>query len=309
MDSKKDIPVIIVTGLSGAGKSTALKAFEDMGFEAVDNMPHKLLTRFMKTEDDNPDHNEARPIAFGIDCRTRAFEAASILKEIKRLGEGGGLKVTLLFLDCDDSQLVQRFSETRRRHPLAGDRPVIDGIAKERELMRSLKAHADHILDTTGQTIHDTRRRIRETFSLDANPGLKITVSSFSYASGLPRDADLVIDVRFLRNPHYVASLKPLSGKDEAVATYVAADPDFSAFFDQLRSLLRLLLPRFREEGKSYLTIAFGCTGGRHRSVFLAEFVAKVLEKEGYRVNIIHRDAGFDEGSQPFSLQGPGHGR
>ena len=297
-DGSSKTPIVIVTGLSGAGKSTALGAFEDMGYEVVDNMPLALLARFMKTQDDNPEHANERPIGFGIDCRTRAFNADGVLAEIERLRARQGQDVTLLFLDCDDLELVRSFSETRRRHPLAIDRRVEDGIAKERELLGRLKAHADRLLDTTGQTIHQTRKRIRDSFTVEAPHGLQITVSSFSYAKGLPRDADLVMDVRFLRNPHYVDRLKPLTGKHEAVAAYVASDPDFAPFFDQLVTLTGLLLPRFKEEGKSYLTIAFGCTGGRHRSVFVAEFLAKVLEKDGYAVNIVHRDTEFEDSGE-----------
>ncbi len=290
----KDTPVktnvLIVTGLSGAGKTSALKCFEDMGYEAVDNLPLTLLTKLIRTVDDNPDHDESRPLALGVDTRTRAFKAENFLREVENLKKKKDIDLSLLFFDCSDTVLVRRFSETRRRHPLSQDRPAADGIAKERDIMTPLRMAADVIVDTTDLTVHDMRRRLRDDYVSDRAEGLTITCASFAYGRGLPRDADIVFDVRFLRNPHYDEKLRPYSGRDEAVAAFIAADPDFDLFFSQLSSLLLGLLPRYQKEGKSYLTFATGCTGGRHRSVFVTEMLAKLLEKNGFQANIIHRD-------------------
>ena len=283
--------VVIVTGLAGAGKTTALKAFEDLGFEAVDNLPISLLPKLLSTKDDNPEHTDNRPLAIGVDSRTRAFRADTVIKQVDRLRRRHDLDVTLLFFECDDDILSNRFSETRRRHPLAQDRPVRDGIAREREIMGPLREMADMVLDTTGQTALATRNRLRSLYRTDGEPEMSVTCMSFGFSRGVPRDADLVFDVRFLRNPHYVDDLRPLTGQDERVATYVVADDVFPDYFDRLSDFLRFLVPLYQREGKSYLTVAFGCTGGRHRSVVLTDLFGRVLEKDGYRVNIVHRDA------------------
>lgn len=276
--------LIIVTGMSGAGRSTALKAFEDMGYEAVDNLPLSLLPSLVVPSSDHP------PLALGVDVRTRDFAVPALVAALDNLVEHQDLDLQIVFLDCEDERLERRYTETRRRHPLATERPVGDGIRLERERVRPLRDRADLVIDTSLLTAADLKRVLHGHFHLDAEPGLSTFVTSFSYRRGLPRDADLVLDVRFLRNPHYVAALKPLSGKDRAVGEYIAADADFPALFDQLCAWLTPLLPRYEREGKSYLTIAIGCTGGRHRSVYVAERLADWLRHEGRSVSVAHRD-------------------
>jgi UPF0042 nucleotide-binding protein len=286
----KPTPVVIVTGMSGAGRSSALKAFEDMGYEAVDNLPLQLLQLLV-----HPEKGLARPLALGIDIRTRDFEAAPILTEIARLKSDPRLEARVLFLECEDEILGRRFTETRRRHPLAIDRPLLDGIRHERRLMTPLREKADLVIDTSRLAPGLLKQRIEAQFALESSPGLMIFVTSFSYRLGLPREADLVFDARFLANPHYVQELRPLTGRDPAVAAYVAADPDFESFFANLASLVGPLLPRFEAEGKSYLTLAVGCTGGKHRSVFVAEKLAAWLSSRGEKVELRHRELAESE--------------
>lgn len=277
--------VVLVTGMSGAGKTSALKALEDAGYEAVDNLPLSLLNSLIRPEDAID-----RPIAVGIDSRTRDFATGPFLSAIDRLKAEPALSVNVLFVDCDDEVLRRRFTETRRRHPLAADRPVVDGIAAERSLIHVLRDRADLILDTSNLAQADLKRVVQAHFALDTKAGLAVSVISFAYRHGLPREADLVFDVRFLANPHYDPALEPLSGRDKPVGDYIRRDEGFTPFFDGLTAMLRALLPRFEREGKSYLTIAVGCTGGKHRSVFVAELLAAQLREAGYRVALIHRD-------------------
>jgi UPF0042 nucleotide-binding protein len=276
------LPVILVTGLAGAGHSTALRALEDLGYEAVDNLPLALL---------NAPAGFDRPVALGIDSRTRGFSAAALLERIQRLKAEPGQSVSLVFLTCSDEVLQRRFTETRRRHPLALDRPIADGIRQERLLLEDLAATADLVIDSTDLAIGDLKRLMQGHFTLDRRPGVAISVMSFSYRYGLPREADLVFDVRFLANPHYQDDLRPFTGQDPAVAAYIEADPAFQPFFENLTHLLLPLLPGYEREGKSYLTLAVGCTGGRHRSVFVAERLAEWLTLQGRRVDLRHRDA------------------
>ena len=283
--------LVLVTGMSGAGKSTVLKAFEDIGYEAVDNPPLPLLASLM-----GPDVARGAALAVDIDVRTRDFSADALRAAVAPILARDDVDVRLLFVDCEDEVLRRRFTETRRRHPLADDRPVIDGIRHERGLIESLRAHADLTLDTTELGVADLRRLIAGHFALDDRPTLTISVMSFSYAQGLPREADLVFDVRFLANPHYVDDLRPLTGRDAAVGAYIARDPGYQPFFDSLTAMLVPLLPRFEGEGKSYLTIAIGCTGGRHRSVYVAERIAELLGAEGRDCHLRHRDLAHEPG-------------
>lgn len=277
--------LVIITGLSGAGLSIALKALEDLGYEAVDNLRLSLLPLLVAQT-----AAAARPLAVVIDSRTRDFTAAAFLAEWTRLRADPGLSTQLLFLDCANETLQRRFTETRRRHPLAADRAVGDGIQMERELLDPVRLKAGLVLDTTTFSLHDLRRLMGAQFALDGGPRLTVFVTSFSFRQGLPREADLVFDVRFLANPHWVAELRPLSGLDAPVAQHVAADPDFDEFLRRLTGLLQPLLPRYNREGKSYLTIAVGCTGGRHRSVFVAEKLGTWLRGQGINVGVNHRD-------------------
>ncbi|TAN46229.1 MAG: RNase adapter RapZ [Rhodospirillales bacterium] len=277
--------VVIVTGMSGAGRTSALKALEDLGYEAVDNLPLSLLTQLVR-----PGEIPERPLAAGIDIRTRDFGVGPVVAAIDRLIQETPIDAKLLFLDADDEVLARRFTETRRRHPLAVDRPLADGIAHERVLLAPLKERADLVIDSSRLAIGEFRHLMEAQFGLESRHRLVVFVTSFSYRQGLPREADLVFDARFLANPHYVPELKPLSGRDAKVAAYVANDPSFDDYFHRLTGLLAPLLPRFAAEGKSYLTIAVGCTGGRHRSVFVAERLAAWLSAQGQPVELRHRD-------------------
>jgi RNase adapter protein RapZ len=277
--------LLVVTGLSGAGHTTALKILEDLGYEAVDNLPLLLLVGVTSESGDGE-----RAIAIGIDSRTRDFTAAALAERLERLRADPRLEVKLIYLDCMDESLRRRFTETRRRHPLALDRPVADGIRQERQLLAPLRDQADLVVDTTDLTSADLRRLLRGHFALHPRPGLAFSVVSFSYRHGLPREADLVFDVRFLRNPHYDPALRPLTGRDPEVGRFIEADSAYAPFFAALTHLLLPLLPSFEREGKSYVTIAIGCTGGRHRSVFVAERLAAWLGTHGRTVNIRHRD-------------------
>jgi len=278
--------VVLISGLSGAGRATALKALEDLGFEAVDNLPLSLLADLLRGRAGAGD----RPLALGLDVRSRDFSPDAFLAELAALRAQEDLVSELVFLDCDDTALLRRYTETRRRHPLAIDRPVQDGIAEERRILAPLRAVADQVIDTSQLGPHDLKRLLSASFAREDAPGLRVVVVSFSYRNGLPREADIVFDARFLANPHYVPALKPLSGKDRAVREYIERDPDYAAFVKGIKSLLGPLLPRYEKEGKSYLTVAVGCTGGRHRSVHLAEALAAWLRELGANVTLAHRD-------------------
>ena len=283
--------LVLVTGMSGAGKSTVLNAFEDIGYEAVDNPPLTLLASLV-----DPDVARGAALVVDIDVRSRDFSADALRAAVAPIFARDDVDARLLFIDCDDEVLRRRFTETRRRHPLADDRPVIDGIRHERALIDGLRGLADLTLDTTELGVADLRRLVAGHYALDDRPTLTISVMSFSYAYGLPREADLVFDVRFLANPHYVDDLRPLTGRDAAVGAHIVQDPGYQHFFDSLAAMLAPLLPRFEGEGKSYLTIAIGCTGGRHRSVYVAERVAELLGAEGHKCHLRHRDLARDPG-------------
>ena len=277
--------VILLTGLSGAGMSTALKGLEDLGYEAVDNLPLALVP-YLVAEGDN----RGTPLAVVIDCRTRDFAAEGLLQQVSALRSQRDLDLRLVFVTADVDILQRRFTETRRRHPLAQDRPIADGIQKERAVLAPVRDRADLVIDTSLLNIHELKRMIGGRFAADRQPGLLVSVMSFSFRRGLPREADLVFDVRFLANPYWDQDLRSHSGLEADVQAYVAADPDFDGFIVSLKGLVGPLLPRFNREGKSYLTIAVGCTGGRHRSVFVAELLSQWLRDEGYRVGLAHRD-------------------
>lgn len=283
--------LLLITGMSGAGKSSVLKSLEDIGYEAVDNLPFSLIPNLMETIDDNPAHRSSgRGLAIGIDSRTRAFRPDRFERRCAALKTQDELEVSLVFCDCGDEILRHRFSETRRRHPLAEDQPLIVGLQQERQAMGRIRDHADYIIDTTDLTLADLRRMVRGHFGLEIEPSLTLSVVSFAYRHGLPREADLVFDVRFLANPHYVAEFRDRPGWEPDVGEFIAADPAFKPFMEQIKTLILSLLPLYENEGKSYLTIAFGCTGGRHRSVFLAEQTSVILADAGYEVGVMHRE-------------------
>jgi len=284
--------VVLLTGLSGAGMSGALKALEDLGYEAVDNLRLSLMPALLEIADPR-----RKPLALVVDSRTRDFSTEAFRSRLANLRASGDLDVRLVFLDCDDDVLQRRFTETRRRHPLADDRPIRDGIRIERELLASIRDEADLTFDTSALSIHDLKRLMAAEFGLSGGSALRVFVTSFSFRRGLPREADLVFDVRFLANPHWVPELRPLTGLDPEVAAHVEADPHFDAFFENLTGLLRPLLPRYNHEGKSYLTIAVGCSGGRHRSVYVACRLTEWLRTEGINVRATHRELGLVEGT------------
>lgn len=277
-------PVVLLTGMSGAGLSTALKSFEDLGYEAVDNLRLGLVPELVETS------GGGRPLAVAIDTRNANFSIPEVLSVYHDLRARPDVAARLLFLECSDEALQRRFTETRRRHPLALDRPVTDGIKREREMLWLLRDEADQVIDTSALSLHDLRRLIGGHYRFDREAGLSVFVMSFAYRQGIPREADLVFDVRFLANPYWDTQLRPLSGQDSSVAAYIKKDNDYQQFVENLERLIEPLLPRYQQEGKSYLTIAFGCTGGRHRSVFVAEECATFLAQKGYIVGIGHRD-------------------
>jgi len=281
--------IVVVTGLSGSGRSAALKAFEDMGYYCVDNLPLSLLTAFV---DFSRSTKNAYLAAIGIDIREKDFPGMfpALFGELR----AGGRAVEMLFLDASDQTLVRRFSETRRPHPLArGATPLIDGIRTERSELSEVRKLADRVIDTTDYTVHDLRQAVERQYA-GGNAGrpMVITIVTFGYKFGVPFDLDLMFDLRFLPNPHFVPELRPHTGEDARVQAYVMAKPASGEFLFRLMEFLTYLLPRYKSEGKSYLTIGFGCTGGRHRSVTLSLLVAEQLRQQGYDVTVKHRDIG-----------------
>jgi UPF0042 nucleotide-binding protein len=282
--------VVLVTGLSGAGRASILHVLEDLGFEAVDNPPLPLMEELVSRGD--------LPAAIGVDSRSRGFDPAAVLHTLARLKLNPALQPELLFAWAEDSVLIRRYTETRRRHPMAPRGRVIDGIVAEAALLAPLREAADLVVDTTGLALPALRAMIEARFggAAAAVQGLTISLISFAYPKGLPRDADLVFDARFLRNPHYNPILRGGTGQDPDVAAFVEADVAFLPFLDKVTDMLTLLLPRFVEEGKKYLGVAVGCTGGRHRSVHVVETLARRLAALGpvdgppWRVTVTHRE-------------------
>lgn len=283
----KPIRMVVVTGLSGSGRSAALKAFEDMGYYCVDNLPLVLLSEFVRFARES-DH--ASRSAIGIDVREKDF--ATLFPGLYRDLKNDGSWIELLFLDASDQALVRRFSETRRPHPLArGTTALIDGIKNERAALGEVKKLADRIIDTSEYTVHDLRQAIERRYAEDdTGRPLVITLITFGYKYGVPYDLDLMFDLRFLPNPHFVPELKDQTGEDPMVREYVTEGKESVEFLDRLQQFLEYVLPRYRKEGKSYLTIGFGCTGGKHRSVAVAVTIAERLRERGYEVNLKHRD-------------------
>jgi UPF0042 nucleotide-binding protein len=279
------LKVVLVTGPSGAGRSTAIHALEDMAFEAIDNLPLTLLPRLLSGPP------MARNLALGVDVRNRDFSAEALIEVVNIIGADVNFDCTLVYLDCETDTLLRRYSETRRRHPLAReDDAPIDAILKERDLLIALRGRADILIDTTEMSPHDLKAELATWFDTDSGPGLAVSLQSFSYKRGVPRGLDMVIDCRFLRNPHWETALRALNGKDAEVADYIRDDPRYAPFLAKLFDLMVDLLPAYRAEGKAHFTLAFGCTGGQHRSVFVAEAMANALAEKNWRVSIRHRE-------------------
>jgi UPF0042 nucleotide-binding protein len=280
--------LLVITGMSGAGRSTAAKVLEDVGWYVVDNLPPQLISSLVDlTTSAGPDHGR---LAVAVDVRGRTFFSAlhTALAELRRHGVGH----RLLFLDAVDEALVRRFESVRRPHPLQGDGRLLDGIVRERELMRDLRAGADTVIDTSHLNVHQLAAKVAEAFGQAAGPGLRVTVMSFGFKYGLPLDADHVADVRFLPNPFWVPDLRPRTGLDDAVRDYVLAQDGAEAFLKGYASTLGPLLPGYVRENKRYLTVAVGCTGGKHRSVAVAEALAQLLRGPGVHTSTVHRDLG-----------------
>ena len=283
--------ILLVTGMLGAGKTTALHELEDIGWEAVDNFPIRLLGRLIGREGERAE-SETAPLAIGFDSRTRGFSPDRVIERVKQLSARAELEVTTLFLDCSTAELQRRFDETRRRHHLAQDVPVDLGIVAERELLAPLRRWADVLIDTTRFSSNELRQVIRQHFADQSSGQMTITISSFGFARGVPPAADLVFDMRFLDNPHWQPDLRPLTGLDEPVAAHIRRDEAFGSSFGRIRDLLLELLPRYAAQGKTHVNIAFGCTGGRHRSVFTAETIAAALREGGFAPTVLHRNLG-----------------
>ncbi len=277
--------VLLVTGLSGAGKTTALQVLEDLGWEIIDNFPIRLLRGLVSKPG-----NQQAPLAIGIDSRTRGFVPQKIITLIDDLAARDNLAVSTLFIDCSSGELERRYNETRRRHPMAHERPLQEGIRAERELLEPMRSWADRVLDTSDMSSNDLQQHVRELFASDLAKPMMITVSSFGFARGMPPLSDLVFDMRFLDNPHWVPGLREQTGLDQAVGEHIMGDPAFSESFGKISDLLVTLLPLYEAQGKSYVHIAFGCTGGRHRSVFTAEQMAQGLRSSGFSPTVRHRN-------------------
>ncbi len=276
--------VLLVTGPSGAGRSTVLHALEDLGYEIIDNLPFSLIPRLL----DGPPLS--RPVALGIDVRNRDFSAAGLIELIDRLTRLPEIAPEVLYLDCRPEVLVRRYNETRRRHPLAPDDSPALGIAAEIDLLAPIRARAEALIDTSELSPHDLKAEIGRWFGASGTPHLAVSVHSFSYKRGVPRGLDMMFDCRFLTNPHWDADLRPLDGRSDCVARYLESDPRYSPFLNQVRDLLLFVLPAHVVEGKSHLAIGFGCTGGQHRSVAVAEKIAIYLAEAGWQVSKRHRE-------------------
>lgn len=293
IEQSPDHRLVLVTGPSGAGRSTAIHALEDMGYEVIDNLPLSLVPRLIEGP------ALGRPIALGLDVRNRDFAATALIELIDSLTRDPRVALEVLYLDCAPTELIRRYSETRRRHPLAPAETPAQGIERENDLLAPIKVRADHLIDTTEMTPHDLKADIARWFDEERTERLAVSVQSFSYKRGVPRGVDMIFDCRFLANPHWVAGLRSQDGRDPAVQAHVRADPRFQEFFHRLQGLILMLLPAHREEGKAHLSIGFGCTGGQHRSVAVAELLGKVLAEAGWPVSKRHRELERRAAAQP----------
>ena len=276
--------VVLVTGPSGAGRSSAIKVLEDLGFEAIDNMPLRLIPALLD------DLYAGKSMALGIDPRTRDFSLAAVVDALGLIAQDASVVPELLYLDCATEVLLRRFSETRRRHPLAEGGRLLAGIERELKILGPVRELADILIDTSDLNVHELRTEVEHWFSNGADHRLSVSVQSFSYKRGLPRSVDMVFDCRFLKNPYWEPSLRSATGKEQRVADYIASDSRFVPFLKKVQDLALWLLPAYLDEGKSHLSIAFGCTGGQHRSVAMAENLATTLNTEGWQASLRHRE-------------------
>jgi len=276
--------LVLVTGPSGAGRTTAINALEDLGYETIDNLPLSLVPRLV----DGPPLN--RPIALGLDVRNRDFNVTALIELIDRLTRDPRVAPEVLYIDCAPEELIRRYSQTRRRHPLAPAESPAEGIRREIDLLAPIRVRADHLIDTTEMTPHDLKAEIGQWYARGQAHRLAVSVQSFSYKRGVPRGVDMIFDCRFLRNPYWSPGLRDLDGRDPRVQAHIAADPRFQPFLDRMADLVLLLLPAQVDEGKAHLTIGFGCTGGQHRSVAVAEKLGNLLAEAGWPVARRHRE-------------------
>ena len=282
--------VVIITGVSGSGMSSALKDFEDLGYFAIDNLPAQLIPTFVRLCDES---REIERTAFVVDVRSGEF--LNVFPRIHHELKEKGVNVTVIFLEADDEVLLRRYSETRRPHPLP-DQDVRQAISQERELLSDIRDLADHVIDTSEHTVHTLRDVIKDRFAEKGGAhDLNVTLSSFGFRHGSPRGLDLMFDVRFLPNPHFIPELRPLTGRDAGVIEYLQSESEVEDTIARFVDLLAYLLPRFRREGKSYLTVGVGCTGGRHRSVMVTEAINSRLVELGYQSKVVHRDIDKDD--------------
>ena len=284
METPSTVKLVLVTGPSGAGRSTAINALEDLGYEVIDNLPLALLPRVVEPVSTH------KPLAIGLDTRNRDFSTHGVLDMLHALTLKSNIDISLVFVTCDHNVLLRRFSETRRRHPLAPAETPQIGIEREFDILQPIKARADILIDTSEMTPHELRTDIERWFSTSASQGLAISVQSFSYKRGLPRSIDTLFDCRFLQNPYWSGDLRAKNGTHDAVQTYVRNDPRFADFFQKLLDFSCFLLPAYTDEGKTHFSIGFGCTGGQHRSVAVAESLAEALAERGWQVSIRHRE-------------------
>lgn len=279
-----DHRLLFVTGPSGAGRTTAIRVLEDLGYEGIDNIPLSLVPRLTEGAP------LGRPIALGLDVRNRDFNATALIELIDSLTRDPRVSLEVLYLDCAPGTLIRRFSETRRRHPLSSAETPVEGVEREIDLLAPIRVRADHLIDTTDLTQHDLKAELAALFDADPAGRLSVSVQSFSYKRGIPRGVDMIFDCRFLANPHWSADLRALDGRDPKVEAFVRNDPRFAEFFQKLRDLILFLLPAHLDEGKAHLAIGFGCTGGQHRSVAVAELVGNALADAGWPVSKRHRE-------------------
>ena len=288
-NEKIEQEVVLVTGLSGAGRSTCLKILEDYGFEAVDNIPLNFIPALLVNGSSQSTVTKKNKIAIGIDARTRDFDEKTLLEYASQIKSSDYL-VSIVFVDCADETLIKRFTETRRKHPLSNGLSIIDGIKIERQLLTDIRKKSDLLIDTTGLSISDLSLVLSRRLGLKNANRLTLSLLSFGFRNGLPAEADTILDVRFLSNPHYNEQLRPLDGRNKEIGAFIEDDPRFSIFFNGFKNFLDPLLPFYADEGKSYLTIAIGCTGGKHRSVFVAERLNNWLKRRDFIVTLRHRD-------------------